>query len=410
MPSTPVRLALIGCGGMARIHLNAYGSLKQKGIQTFEITAVCDPALDRAEQFAALAAEWGDRPTVYADLEALLRDRPPDAVDVTTPHHLHHTTAIACLEAGAHVLIEKPLGVTIRAARRMIEAAQRTGRTLATAEQVRRWIGPRATRWALQEAGLIGAPRLFFAQNSGGDRHAHPDERRSPLPFTWRQDKLTGGGGFIFDGGVHYADVLLYFFGDVETVYAFVGDVNAWEWPLPDGGTRRISVEDTCVAHLTFADGVVGTWTWTGAAPGRGINYTVYHGSHGSVYSEGIYPTHPELQWWNGEVVPYEELIRRFLASLGAEERECLFPAALFPDPASLSGDHGVELEVYDFLEAVRTGRPPELDGFAGLRAQAVVTAFFESHISGQPVRVADVLAGRVDAYQREIDAAWGLR
>ncbi len=104
-----------------------------------------------------------------------------------------------------------------------------------------------------------------------------------------------------------------------------------------------------------------------------------------------------------------EELARRYVESLDSEKRERLFPAVLFPDPASLTGDHGVELEVYDFLESIRTGRPPELGGEEGLRAQAVVTAFFESTVSGQAVRVADVYEGRVDAYQREINERWGI-
>jgi predicted dehydrogenase len=305
-------------------------------------------------------------------------------------------------------MVEKPLGVTIRAGWKMIETAERYGRVLATAEQVRRWLGPRVLAWAIREAGLIGPPRMFFAQHSSGAKR-DPAQPVLDHPRTWRQDKLTGGGGTIFDGGVHYADVLLYLYGDVETVYAVTGNYAGWQYPEPDGTARPAEVEDTAIGHLTFQNGVVGTWTWAGACPGRALSHQIYYGRDGSLYAESTYPLSPELQRWDGQVTPFADLVPQFLASVDEATLHRFFPPEVVPDPAAPTGDYGVELECYDFLEAVRLRRPPDIDGRAGLRAQAVSQAFFESSVSVQAVKVGDVLNGKVDAYQREINERWGL-
>jgi hypothetical protein len=95
-----------------------------------------------------------------------------------------------------------------------------------------------------------------------------------------------------------------------------------------------------------------------------------------------------------------DDLQQEFLAGLAEGGREALFPHGITDD---------VSLELYDFLAAVRDGRPPEIDGLEGLRYVAVCLACYESHVAGGPVRVQDVLDGRVDAYQRPIDAHWNL-
>ena len=85
------------------------------------------------------------------------------------------------------------------------------------------------------------------------------------------------------------------------------------------------------------------------------------------------------------------------------------FPQASLGGYHNEEGDYGVALECYDFLCAVRDRRPPEIDGWAGLAAQAVPEAFFESSHLGEAVRIADVVSGEVDGYQAEINERWGL-
>jgi predicted dehydrogenase len=405
-----IRLALVGCGGMAGAHLHSCKELKRKGIDIFDLVSVCDPVLERAEGFAKQIAEFQASPkaTVYASLEEMLDKERLDAVDTSSPHHLHHVIACSCLEAGVDVLVEKPLGVTIRAAWKMVKTAERTGRILATAEQVRRWIGPRIVGWAVRNEELSGQPRLFFAQSSRGPKEGPVEAEVKQL--VWRQEKLKGGGGMVIDGAVHYADFLLYCYDEPKTVLATCGNFNR-SYQVDAKGIRRfLDSPDTAMGHIRFKNGVAGTWTWTGAAPGKPISFTVHYGDLGSVYAEGSYPMAPEFHRRDQSVIPFEELRAQYAASLSEEERAKLFPPELFPDLKELKGDHGVELEVYDFLCAVRDRRAPDVDGLEGLKAQALSEAYLESSCLGRSVTYDDVLNGKVRAYQQEIDEKWGLK
>ncbi|MBI2195059.1 MAG: Gfo/Idh/MocA family oxidoreductase [Planctomycetes bacterium] len=407
--SEKIRLALVGCGGMAGAHLEAYGEIKRKGLDFFDIVGVCDPAEDRAREFARRIAGFQASPaaTVYSSLEEMLSKERLHAVDTGSPHHLHHVIACTCLEAGLDVLVEKPLGVTVRAGWKMVRTAERTGRILATAEQVRRWIGPRTVAWAIRHGELSGRPRFFLAHSCHGPKEPQVEvEVKSP---TWRQDKLQGGGGMIIDGGVHYADFLITCYGEPDTLFATCGNFNRSYVTRPDGSRLLLDCPDTAIGHLRFKNGVAGTWVWTGASPGRPTSFTVHYGDEGSVYAEGGYPMMPEFHRRDRSVLPAEDLRRQYLASLSEDERARLFPPQLFPDPQSLRGDHGVELEVHDFLCCVRDRRRPEVDGLDGLKAQAVSEAYLESSYLNRSVSVEEVLSGKVRAYQEEIDGRWGL-
>lgn len=404
-----IRLAFVSCGGMAGAHLKSCGELKRKGIDIFDIVAVCDPVVERAEDFAKRIAEFQDAPEakVYTSLDELLDRETVHAVDTCSPHYLHHVIACNCMEAGVDVLVEKPLGVTVRAAWKMVKTAEKTGRILATAEQVRRWIGPRIVEWAIRNEELSGRPRMFFAQSSRGPREGPIENEVKQL--VWRQEMLKSGGGMVIDGAVHYADFLMYCYGKPETVSATCGNCNR-SYRVDENGNRELlDAPDTAMGHIRFTDGAFGTWTWTGAAPGKPISFTVHYGDLGSVYAEGNYPMAPEFHRRDQSVIPFEELRDQYLKSLSDEDRERLFPSELFPDLTELQGDHGVELEVYDFLCAVRDRRPPDVDGLEGLKAQALSECYLESSHLGQSVSYDDVVDGNVRAYQERIDAAAGL-
>ena len=116
MQKDKIRLAIIGCGGMARAHLNAYIYLKNQGIDIFDFVAMCDIDQNRAQEFASKAAESQDnvQPNIYVDINEMLGKESLNAADICGPHFLHHTLAILCFEAGLDVMVEKPLAVTIR--------------------------------------------------------------------------------------------------------------------------------------------------------------------------------------------------------------------------------------------------------------------------------------------------------
>ena len=381
MSEKQVRLALIGCGGIANAHLNGYQTLIEKGVDTFSIDATFDVRRDAAENYAERIAEFqGTAPRVYDDIDEMLRAEDLNGADICTPHSHHHISAIPCLESGINIMTEKPFGVTVNASKKMIEVATQNGTFTATAENCRRTPGQRTVRWALNEGNIIGSPRLFFAQSAGWQDPAEIGD------WHWRLGKEFSGGGMVMDSGAHMMDTIRYFFGDVERVYAEVRQIDERFANHAERGKVPSCHEDTWVAVITFKSGVVGTWSWTVAAPVHRFLNVAFYGSEGVIRDYGDV-FHPELR-------------EMYLETLSDEEQERLFPFGI---------EDGFALEVYDFINAIKDNREPEVDGWTGLQAKAISIAIYESGTSGEAVSIADVLDGTVNAYQKEIDEHWGL-
>src|SRR6266550_3214363 len=161
--SERVRYAAVGCGGMGRRHLRGMVALAASSQQNVELAAVCDLRREQAEILADEAQELlGTRPPIFTDLDQMVRELPElAAADVTVDSGAHYVVAAACLQAGLHVLCEKPLAVTVRGCRRLIELAQQHGRVLSVAENFRRDPIQRLGK-ALLADGAIGRPRLML--------------------------------------------------------------------------------------------------------------------------------------------------------------------------------------------------------------------------------------------------------
>ncbi len=376
--------------------------MMEAGCREFRVTACCDPIRERAENRAAAIAEFqGRKPAVFASVEALKRADVAQAADLCLPHYAHHLVAIDLLDSGFHVLVEKPLGLTVRASRAMIAAAERAQRILATAENVRRDLAPRAWTWALREQKLAGDIHLGVVQAVAFRLFNLEDSA-----FVWRNVKLLGGGGMIMDSGAHFADMLQVLFGEPETITCRTEALD--RRPLRDVpvlGTAECDVEDTWHAVIRFPDGPEVAWTYSRSLPGRALQNAMFFGTQGTVLAKG-FPFHPfqgggEAHLAGGRVVSNEEVLEEYRAALSEDEERTLFPYGC---------TGGFAVEIYDFIRAVRTGGAPEMDGIAGLRAKALCEACFESAaLDGRVVRYGDVLSGNVRNYQAPIDAYWGL-
>ena len=151
-----VPLCVVGCGGMGHRHIMAYRVLEDSGIGNIDLVAVCDMRRENAE-FGAREVErlFGRKPLVFTDLDQVLASSDISAVDIVTDGSMHHQVAVPALQAGKHALVEKPLGITMRACQSMIDAARGSGAILATAENYRRDPPNRLAR-AVLDAGLLG--------------------------------------------------------------------------------------------------------------------------------------------------------------------------------------------------------------------------------------------------------------
>lgn len=406
-----ITLALIGCGGIARRHVQAMKELHERGRGDFSVAAVCDANQPAAEETAKLLEElFSQRPAVYTDHQALIAAGGVDGVDLCLPHGLHHGIAIDCMEAGLHVLCEKPLGITIKACRLMAEAAERTGMILSTAAPHRRQPGQRVAHWVFNQSDLIGKP-LSFSHHYR--RPADPAPAgNAPIPerVRWRQDKLMSGGGPVLDSGFHYCDSIRYFFGEVEKVYAELRSLKTGvALPFTE------APEDTALVTFTFKSGVVGTWAWSLAAAGEEAYDVTFTGSAGSLRDTTagrfsifhLFERRPEqletarLLRADQTEFSMPELEQMHRATLDAAAQELLYPGGT---------TDGFAIEIWEFLEILRGNRAkPEIDGWEGLRSLAVGEAIYESALTGAAVQVDEIISGERRRFQDPIDAHWHL-
>ncbi len=397
-----VQLAVVGCGGIAGRHQAAWKAVHDKEPDLVEIVATCDAYRPAAERYADEVAQFqGGRPEVYASVDEMLRAGRAQAVDVCTPHYLHHVVALKCLSAGVAVQVEKPSGLTVKATKRMIEAANARGVILATAENVRRGPSQRTAWWLLHESGQLGPAQGFCMQRV----HHEPAPEPAQAPaWVWRADRTLSAGGWVIDSGAHFMDTVRYLFGDVHSVYGCVRDL--MPHPLVRGGLREFDQrEDFFVAILQFESGAVGQWGRTTVFQGHDWFQCAIYAAHGAIVDPSgdiFHGPRPQARVQVEGKAPrtLQEIYPEFLASLSPERRQRLFPHD-FTD--------GFTLECYDFAQAVATGREVEVTAEIGLKAKAIAFAIYESSLSGQVVRVSDVLDGRVDGYQRWLNEKWGI-
>jgi predicted dehydrogenase len=383
-----IKSALIGCGGIAGAHVKALADLHERGVtEAPQVVAVCDIDEARAQERAAELAAFGPVPRVYDDIEQLLAaEDEVEAVDICALHSEHHTLAEAALASGRHVIIEKPLGITVRAARRIIDTAVATRRVLAVAENYRRSPMERAVNWAIR-TGRIGRPRLFLWQDVG----------EGLGKWGWRNFRYHAGGGWVLDGGVHFTDLFRYHLGQpARSVYAVTRQFEPYRYddPAERTGAWSVDVEDMSAATIEFEGGAVVQWTWSGSSPGERFNRRTLYGS------EGCFDWETGLWSRDGSNLSRDDLLAEYRATLSVEEGERWFPGGT---------QNTIAIELVDFVRAVRIGTVPEVDGLEGLRAQAICMAIFESARAGQPMPVEAIESGHSEGYQDEIDQVLGI-
>ena len=414
----PVRMTIVGCGGMGRRHLAGLGELRKAGDTSIDLVAVCDLNQENARDLADEAASMlGTRPVPFASVGDMANGMSDlEAADCTTDTGSHHIVATELLRLGINTLVEKPIALTVRGAHQVIDAAQESGAILSVAENYRRDPMNRLVK-ALLDDGAIGEPQLMVETSIGG--------RDAIFITPWRHQKLTGT--ITLDAGVHNADMLSYFFGDVASAYGqtrlhhptrYKGDTagpggfyEKWAAAIPD--SISATGEDAIDGLLTFANGAVGHWIQNHAGHGQAVRSRMLFGSAGSITAPDDRSGKPvSLTRDSGETVSGEGVLP-FAPSYRLEP----MAATLFRGerPATYAFDFPttdrnlIALEQYELAQCIRTGAAPEVGARQGLHALAIVHAVFESQEAGRAVSLAEVERGELTTYQDEIDAHYGL-
>jgi predicted dehydrogenase len=338
------RFALVGCGLVAPAHARSLREMPEA-----ELAVVCDVVEERVRAFAGeFGCAWS------TDYASVLARKDVDIVSVTTPPNTHLALATAAAAAGKHVVVEKPIEITVDRGRQIVTACRDRGVKLAVIFQSRWKKSVRLLKDAV-DSGKLG--RLLL-----GDAYVkwfRPQSYYESSPWRGRWDRE--GGAALINQSIHTIDSLLWLMGPVESVFAHYATT-----PV-----HQIEAEDLGVAALRFRNGALGVIEGsTALRPGLPERLEV-HGEKGTVIIEG-----GAVKLWSVEGM--DEAAQRLAAQeptgTGAND-PMAFPITW----------HKAQLQ--DFVAAIRQGREPAVNGEEGLRALEVVTAIYQSSRSGQPVR-----------------------
>jgi predicted dehydrogenase len=319
-------LVIVGCGWIARRHATA---ARRLGMPLIFASRDVARARAYADEYGGVAA--------YGDYDEALRDARARAAVICTPHDRHVADVLAAVEAGRHVLIEKPIARTLAEADRIIDAAAGAGRVLMVAENFHFMPAFRRVRRLIDE-GALGALREVHLVARGLRRHVG-----------WRCGPGAGGGTLI-DGGIHYVHNLRWWGGEVQRLFAL----------RPPQTLETMAGEDAVDLLAELDGGAVGVLANSLAAPGLPrFQWSSVTGTRGTCFADN-----------RGRVV----IVR---GEGGLRVR-------FFRHDT-----RGHEAMLNAFDHAMKTGRADEMDGASGRRDLAVVLAAYRSIAERRAVKLA---------------------
>ena len=344
-----MKYALIGCGRIATNHVKAVLN------NDLEFTAACDLL---PESIEALLARHGleKDPSIrrYTDYRRMLEENPDlELAAVATSSGNHAEIALACIDRGIHVIIEKPMAMRMADADEILRRAEEKGVAVSACHQNRFNVAVQQLRQAL-EAGRFG--RL-----SHGSVHVRWNRNKgyydqAPWRGTWAED-----GGCLMNQSIHGIDLLRWMMGDeAETVY---GVTRQRQHPY-------LEAEDVGMAVVTFKNGAVATIEGTTNVYPKNLEETLFlFGETGTVKLGGTSTN-------NIDVWDFADETEADQANKGLEEQT-----------SNVYGNGHTSLYA-DMIDAIRTHRRPYVDGVAGRNALELVLAIYKSMRTGQPVRL----------------------
>lgn len=349
---------------------------------------VCDSDSDAA---GAAAREYSAE-SIFADYEQVLADESIEAVDLCLPHHLHEPFAVSAFRAGKHVLLEKPIANSLAQADSIIHAANEARRVLAVSENFRFEPAIRHAR-EVMDCGDIGIPFLIVIQ----EMSFTVELTANMAAYDWRRRESTGGGGVLFDRGVHLMATVNQLGGPVKTVNALTRcPAETWE------------VDETSIVTFTHENGVVSnlieSWNIRSAPP---VPMMAIYGTEGSIVEipEKRLPGHGPFEM--GGLMVYSSKNKNFQAQLdeGLLQDAKLYMKMMLnaevPDevlgrslarglPVDLISEYGTysvyQESIMDFVECVRRGKKPKVEGRHARDDIELVFAAYESVLTQKRV------------------------
>lgn len=353
----PVRIGIIGGGNIAKYHVRAYQQLPD-----VEIIGVSDVVLGRAEAFIAELGLSGAKAfTDHRDLLALA----PDGVSICTPNVAHYPTSMDSLNAGVHVLVEKPLSFTLDEAVEMARAARRTGKILTVGFQPRYDPNMELIK-EIVRSGALGD--IYYIETGGG--------RRRGMPGGTFIRKDLAGGGAVADIGCYSLDLALHAVGYPKplTVSAITAN-RLGTSPEVHPEADRFEVEDFGAALIRLEGGVTLMFKIAWAMHMDTLGATMFLGSEAGLKLTPA-GSGPWSGVWDGSVGS----ITLFRDEFGALTETAI--------PVQRHQQDNFAAKVHDFVRAVKEGGPAPIPADEIVRQQAIIDAIFRSAAAGREVEV----------------------
>ncbi len=339
MVANKVRFGIIGCGMIAHFHARALHTVDYA--QLYGVTgALTSQIKDFAEKYNIKA---------YASIAEMLDSDEIDAVNICTPSGLHADIALEALRAGKHVVIEKPMALTLSDCDRIIDAEKKSGRVCTVISQLRYAKSSIKVREAIEQKKL----GQIISCGVHMKYHRFPEYySESGWRGTWKMD----GGGALMNQGIHGIDLMLYLMGGVRTVRAIAKTLY-----------HNIETEDTAAAVLEFENGAIGVVEATTAImPG--------------------YPRRIEICGTSGSIILEEDSISRWDVLGESQEMSKNTPSGTsFDKPDSISSD-GHTAQLNDFVNAIKCGGECRVKTTDGKEAVKLISAIYESARDGKTV------------------------
>src|SRR5512140_1571388 len=338
MAKKRVRVAVIGAGAVAQInHIPAYSK-----IEGVDVVSVCDIDLEKARR---VAQRFGI-PDACSDHETLFANKEIDAVDVCVPNHLHAPVSVAALNAGKHVMCEKPFGRTPSEAARMVAAAEKNNRVLMAAFN-NRFRNDAQILKTFMDQGEVG--RIFYVKSGWLIKHTAWDGQ------SWKSQKRYAGGGVLIDLGVQMLDMALWIMGMPEVMTVTASKASR---PGVD------EVESNAAAFLRLRNGTTLTLEvgWS-LLMEKDFAYVNIFGEHGAALLNPL-RLHREMHGNLVNVTPATESVRNMYKQ-------------------------SYENEIAHFVECVRSGKKPLSPGDEAVTVLKVLEAIHKSAETGKEVKLA---------------------
>lgn len=338
---------IVGTGMISRFHARALAEVRGA-----KLVACFDSVPGRA---AAFAKEHPCRP--YDSLKEMLADTAVDVVAIATPSGAHLDPAVAAARAGKHVIVEKPLEITLRKCDRVIKACDDAGVKLSAIFPSRFHDSAQLMKKAVDQK-RFGRLTLADAYVKWYRTQEYYDSG------AWRGTWALDGGGALMNQAIHTVDLLAWLMGPVEEISAHTACL----------AHKRIEVEDVAAATLRFANGALGVIEATTAAYPGYLKRIELHGSEGTAVLE-----EEDIKTWDfakkrrSDNAVHLQMARSKSTGGGAA------------DPSAI-GHHGHALQFRDFVDAIRKDRPPAIDGHEGRRSVEIILAIYKSAWSGKRV------------------------